>query len=429
MRKILSDIWFKKIKIIENKDVFQMFMIGILILLIGGMGAAGVASVKTGDYLLLFALMFFVMQYNKPQIIVDFMNKKNITLVLGENKVGFRYLFYCIAKNNLFLLPTMVMIVCCIPVSIINGNIALFIAVVMFQINLFWLEAYTGKEKIIMLVFQVVYVVTLFNGNNWCLIIEILNICYIYKTLKKNILNKIVRKDVRRYSNKKCKKVSFANLDLKYFSRLSMKEIGECGFQIVVLFVLAKSYNPYVAVMMGIIFLLVELELLEDCKSKEFEYYYGKRNFYSLIQLSNIRRFQLSLEYKVMAKSVLSLVLLIISYSIGVEVNSVLILEGIGAIILQIALAFRFYKAFDVVLKHRGVFSETNFRLVIMWMMLLSISPFLFEETLMKIQGYQMLFGAIFMLVVAAGLLLFPMEKIIKVWKEKEQDGVEKQEI
>lgn len=429
MRKILFDIWFKKIKIIENRDVFRIFLLGILIFLIGGVVTAGVASVITGNYIILFVLAFFITQYNKPQIIADFTNKKNITLVLGENKVCVRYLFYCIAKNNFFLLPIIALFVCCFPVSLINGNVVLLIAIIMFQFNLFWIETYIGREKALLLCFLAIYAVTLFKNNTWCFIVEILNAVLIFKTLKKNILNKMVSKSARNYGNKKHMKVSLANLDLKYFSRLSMKEIGECVFQIVVLFILAKSYNSYVAIMIGIIFLLVELELLEDCKSKDFEYYYGKRNFYSLIQLSNFTRFRLSLEYKVMSKSILALLLLLVSYSIGVEINGTFLLEGIGAMILEVALSFRFYKAFDVVLKQRGVFTETNFRLIIMWIMLVAVSPFLFEETLIKIEGYRMIFGSIFMLVIATGLLLFPMERVIKVWKEKEQDDFEKQKI
>jgi hypothetical protein len=164
---------------------------------------------------------------------------------------------------------------------------------------------------------------------------------------------------------------------------------------------------------------MVEIELLQEEKMNEFEQFYSKRNFMELTGLSKLEKFTLSLEFN---NAVRYIFLSFWGFCIQIfmnkcSINTIFIFFNLVVLILGIS--YRFYGATDIVLKNRADIRQSWFRLVMLYLVLFNLAPFIFSSTLMNLEGYRMIYGYLFAFSINLIMLLVKVEKITKVLGEE----------
>lgn len=361
---ILINYWKNKVMIIDDMQIFKLF-VGVLCLISAFfIGVVESILLSQENLVALIILITLIVQYNRPTIIMHLTEKKKSLYLVSNSKTFLRFCAFQVIKQN-FILP-----------------IFLLVTIILTPTFLYLKSLYILFIWIIILIELMIYI-------------------FIVKhQLKKQYEDKYSMDNKKWLFNSNIK-----SLNLLYFSRIRIKEYLELIFQFVVLIVSAQFVSGIIVNYILLVFLVVDIELLEDQKMENYANYYGKYAVKKVAQVKKLTRFFLSEEFKIFLKYIL-LQAAIIIYSGP---------KQLVFLLLMLAISYRYFCGIEKLLGERTLFKYTWFRLCMFYLVILALVPFIFEENFKKLAGYQPLYGYLYLIGMGILLLSVPFEKIIKM--------------
>ena len=249
----------------------------------------------------------------------------------------------------------------------------------------------------------------------WVLLLLVgINAWYLYKTFHREVLSAVFINRRRNIFIGKGE-VTIRRVNSLFFLRMPFQEIIEFLFEIILVCAVRYFIQADIAFYLFIAVFLVDIELVQDEKMKNYDNYYGKSQFLNFTKITELQKFLLSVEFNYVIKyALLSLPLLIIeitSHSWDLYFG----FAYINILLLVFAISQRYYRATNCVLKIRKLIEHTWFRMVMLYLVLFDLAPLLFEKVLLKLEGYQPYYGCIFTACVTAVMLFVKIENIVKV--------------
>jgi hypothetical protein len=322
--------------------------------------------IQQTDAISLIIVLTLIMQYNWDAIISAITDIRKSSFLVTGSRTGIRFVFFQIMKENFML----------IPVAVISVFMV-FVALVFHPIMALEMTLILAVE--IGMYFFSIYVV-------------------IYK---------------RRHKKSKYKNLNiltkhkYIQSVISYFVRLPMEEYAEMIIQLVaLLFCVYKGLSVIVVNYFLIAFMVMDIEMLQDKSMNQYDITYGKYAFREMTHISKIKKFLISDEGKVFFKNMIFEVCLVAYGNITL----------VAFILLLCTISYRYFCCMQIVLKRRVLLRNTRFRMAMLYYILLSIAPFLFEKEMHKIfNGYQIEYGVLYFVILSIIMLCIPFEKIVNV--------------
>ena len=367
MRKLVNMIisyWKNKVRIIENLQIFKLFIgiAGIVFaLFVGGLEAL---LLLQENLVALIILITLIIQYNRPTIVMHLTEKKKSMFLISKSKTYLRFCFFQILKYN-----------CMLPIF--------------FVVTILLTPAFLFLNGIgILLTWMVIFVELAINAF----------------AIRYQLRNRYEDK-YKRKSENQWKHLNIKKQNMIYFSRVPIKEYLELIVQLTVLIISAQFVSGIIVNYILLVFMVVDIEILEDYKMENYANHYGKYAVKKIAQIGKLACFRLSEEYKLFLKYLLLQIAVIIYGGPKQLVFSVLML----------AVSYRYYCGIDKLFGERTLFKYTWFRMCMLYLIILALAPFLFEEELKSIAGYQPLYGYLFLAGMSVVSLIVPFEKVISM--------------
>ena len=414
MLQVLLGVWKKKIKIIDDESLFKaLSAIGLAIFIIFATFSE-IYLINHNEFILMILLNVFLIIYNKPTILCAVIQQKNAAFMINR-KTFFRFILFQILRENTLLIAFVVIQAVVFLYSLYSLKFAVILAIWVLAGDIYLFDLYSREKKLFLLLLGVCVFVLTVNYNIWVLSLLVgINAWYLYKTFHREVLNAIFinrRRDI--FIGKG--EVTIRRVNSLFFLRMPFQEILEFLFEIILVCIVRYFIHTDIAFYIFIAVFLVDIELVQDEKMKNYDSYYGKSQFLNFTKITEMQKFLLSVEFNYVIKyALLSLPLLIIeitSHSWDLYFGFMYI----NILLLIFAISHRYYHATNCVLKIRKMIEHTWFRMVMLYLVLFDLAPVLFEKVLLKLEGYQPYYGCIFTACVTALMLFVKIENIVKV--------------
>ena len=414
MSEILYKIWIKKFKVIDDLHLFKLFFLcgmGLFTLLVI---LCEILLLNSNDYLLLFIINALLIVYNKPTILSNIQRKISTTFFI-EKKVLSRYILFQVLKENFFIIAATIAFCIVFVYSFFVFKPIHLCAILFLTINIYLLDVYKGLYKIALLFFSVIDIFLLLTNVSYILpvfaLASICNSIFIWNTFYNQLINSIFRNKYTNVLSGKCR-ITAIHANILFMLRMSLDKVIELIFQVVLLCIASRFADISIIYFILVAIFIVDIELISDEKMKEFQFYYNKRNFLSSTGISNIRRFVSSMEFNYVIKYAIILFLISLSYAgINGFMPELLWMYG-NLMMLFYAVAYRYYLATDNALKSKTDLKSTWFRLIMLYLILFNLAPYIFVDTLNTISGYKNIYGYIFTVFINLLLLFVKVEKL-----------------
>lgn len=366
MYNLLLKYWKSKIKLTDDTKLFQLFLYVYVLIVLASTILLEYICIQQTDAISLIIVLTLIMQYNWDAIISAITDIRKSSFLVTGSRTGIRFVFFQIMKENFML----------IPVAVISVFMV-FVALVFHPIMALEMTLILAVE--IGMYFFSIYVV-------------------IYK---------------RRHKKSKYKNLNiltkhkYIQSVISYFVRLPMEEYAEMIIQLVaLLFCVYKGLSVIVVNYFLIAFMVMDIEMLQDKSMNQYDITYGKYAFREMTHISKIKKFLISDEGKVFFKNMIFEVCLVAYGNITL----------VAFILLLCTISYRYFCCMQIVLKRRVLLRNTRFRMAMLYYILLSIAPFLFEKEMHKIfNGYQIEYGVLYFVILSIIMLCIPFEKIVNV--------------
>lgn len=414
MVDILFNYWQKKIKIIDDRVLYKIIHLIGMLLIIGLTILCNILFLNNKDYILFFILNLFLVIYNKPTILANIQRKRNVVFLLNIQSRK-RFVTFEILKENPLIIVAIISNLITIVYSLFSNRFIEMFAIILLIINCYLLEIYQKYHKVMLLVLIGFMVASLFGEYRIFILLLIgINIVYLFNTFYQQLLESI-------YSNKyntvfiSRYRIDIYRVPLLYFLRMPLDKLIEILLEILLLGVMLYFFDIGIVIYTAIAIFTVDMELLQDEKLKEFDIFYGKRNFMELTKLSKIKMYFFSLEFNhaIQCMFLLFWIFCIQIFKNGSEFKTILM--SINLTLLVLGISYRFYATTDIILKNRTDVRRTWFRLVMLYLILFNMTPFIFLSTLEAIEGYSIIYGFIFSFFIDLILFIVKIEKITGV--------------
>jgi hypothetical protein len=366
MYNLLLKYWKSKIKLTDDTKLFQLFLYVYVLIVLASTILLEYICIQQTDAISLIIVLTLIMQYNWDAIISAITDIRKSSFLVTGSRTGIRFVYFQIMKENFML----------IPVAVISVFMV-FVALVFHPIMALEMTLILAVE--IGMYFFSIYVV-------------------IYK---------------RRHKKSKYKNLNiltkhkYIQSVISYFVRLPMEEYAEMIIQLVaLLFCVYKGLSVIVVNYFLIAFMVMDIEMLQDKSMNQYDITYGKYAFREMTHISKIKKFLISDEGKVFFKNMIFEVCLVAYGNITL----------VAFILLLYTISYRYFCCMQIVLKRRVLLRNTRFRMAMLYYILLSIAPFLFEKEMHKIfNGYQIEYGVLYFVILSIIMLCIPFEKIVNV--------------
>lgn len=417
MFQVLLGAWKKRIKIVEDESLFKTVFLGGLAVLIIVIAACEIYLMRNKEYFIMLLLGAFLVIYNKPTILCSMIQRKNASFML-KKAVFFRFAIFQILRENVLIV---VFSAAQIPVflyALYSIKFAVVLAMWVFAVDIYLLDIYQREKKLVLLLLGACICGWTISYNMWVLLLMVtLNVWYIYGTFHKEVITSIFINRTRDVLVRK-KKLSIRMVNSLFFLRMPFQEILQFLFAIILVCVARQFAQVDVVFYLFIAVVLVDMELIQDDKMKNYDHYYGKSLFLSFTQITGKQKFLLSVEFcYAMKYMLLSLPLLVI------EIHSHLWdlyfgFEYINILVLIVAISIRYYHATECALNAKKLIEHTWFRMVMLYLVLFDLTPILFKSVLLGLDWYEVYYGCIFSACVTMLVLFAKIENIVKVTGE-----------
>lgn len=365
MYVLLLKYWSNKLKITDDKNIFILFLFIFSAIVFISIFFIELLCINKKDITSLIILLTLIMQYNKNIIVSAIMDIRKSTFLI-KKKTMFRFVFFQIMKENFMVIPTAIL--------------TFFMAIAAFFVN---------PIMAVWIILLLIAELAAYFIDSWIALNRRNNKRVQYKRLN------FASKTISSYST------------ISYLVRLPLEEYAEMLIELVIL--IFCTYNGISVIIINyflIIFMVLEIEILEDKSMNKYDVTYGKYAFKRIAEVSRMSTFFLSDEFKVLLKYLILEICLFTYGNISV----------LGFLLLLYTISYRYFCCMQIVLRRRALLKNTGFRLGMMYYILFSIAPFLFEKEMHKIiDGYKMEYGVIYFVIVSFIMLCIPFEKIVKV--------------
>ncbi len=418
---ILFEHWRRKIRIIDDEGLYRVLHCIVTILAIGLTTFCDILFISKKDYILFFILNVFLFIYNKPTILGNIIRRRNVFLLLDSTTLKRYVMFEALKENPLIVVSIFANLFTLVYSLFINKSFVVLL-MILLMIDYYVIEIYQRYQKMCLLLFIGCLVLSLFGTYPIIMFAAIMgNIIYLYKTFYKQLLERI-------YANKyhgifiRRDEINASRVDMLYFLRMPLDKVIEILYEILLFGVALYYLDIGLVSYLVIAIFMVEIELLQAEKMEAFEQFYGQRNFMELTRLSKLKKFALSLEFNNAIKYIfLSFWIFCIQIFMNkFSINTMFIFFNL--VVLIIGISYRSYCATDIVLKNRTDIRQSWFRLVMLYLVLFNLAPFIFSGTLMKLEGYCVIYGNLFACCINLIMFLVKVEKITNVLGEERID-------
>ncbi|TGY87129.1 hypothetical protein E5329_26965 [Petralouisia muris] len=414
MIQVLLGVWKKKIKIIDDESLFKALSAMSLAVFTIAVAICEIYLMNRNEFIIMILLNAFQIIYNKPTILCSVMQQKNAAFMI-KKKTFFRFVLFQILKENALLVAFVVIQAVVFLYSLFSLKFAIILAIWVLAVDIYLLEIYSREKKLLLLLLSVCVFVWTIHYNMWVLLfMTAVNARYLYGTLHREVLDYVFinrRRDV--FIGKS--EVTIRRVNSLFFLRMPFQEILEFLYEIILVCTVRYFIQTDIAFYLFIAVFLVDIELVQDEKMKNYDNCYGKSLFLNFTKITEMQKFLLSVEFNCVIKYVLlSLPLLIIEITSHTW-DLYFGFSYINILILVFAISHRYYCATDCVLKVRKLIEHTWFRMVMLYLVLFDLAPLLFEKVLWKLDGYQPLYGCVFTACITVLVLFVKVENIVKV--------------
>lgn len=197
--------------------------------------------------------------------------------------------------------------------------------------------------------------------------------------------------------------------------RMSFQEFFQFLFGIGMICVISQLVENNILLYLLIVIFIIEIELMQNDKMVNYDTSYGKNLFSHFVKINFVKKFCLSAEFYYGIKyTILSIVLLvvqIISDRFDLEFG----FAYINFLLVLFAVAYRYYNAVNYALELRKTMEHTWFQMCMIYMILVDLSPSIFQDTLKRISGYCIGYGNVFSIAVTIILFVVKVENMIRV--------------
>lgn len=411
MIKILLEYWQKKVKIVDSSGMFKVICLIGMILAVGLTAFCEIAFIHSGDYLLFFIINLFLVIYNKPTILNNIQRLRNVTFFINR-KVLKRYIFFEVLKENALLVVGSIANGITMCYAVFTGKAMVVTALLLIPVNYYLLEVYQSYQKILILFLTGGLTVGAIYQNSILLLLIIGgDVTYLYMTFHKKLLQSVYADrfhDVFLRSGR----IGVCKVDALYFLRMPLDKVLEMLYTILLLGIAMYYLNIEIVYYLVLVLFMVEIELIQEEKMKEFEVFYNTRNFLELSSLSKEKKYLISQDFNYALKYMFVLFWVCIIQSAMHGGGIRVIVMSINFLTLLLGISYRYYTATNLALKHRVDVKQTWFRLVMLYIILFSLAPFIFADTLEALKGYHVVYGYIFAVVMNILLFVVKIERI-----------------
>lgn len=424
MFQILLGDWKKKVKIIDDESLFKvLFLSGLAV---GAMIAAicEIYLMNHKEYLMMILLNTFLVIYNKPTILCSVMQRKNIAFMI-KREVLFRFVMFQILRENALIAVFAAVQVPVFLYSLYSMKFAVVLAMWVFAADVYLLDIYQqGKKLTVFMLGACLCIWTIRYNMCVLLLFAVGNTWYLYGTLRREIVASVFVDRTRNVLIGK-KKLSIGNVNSLFFLRMSLQELAELLFEVILMCVMRYFVQADIVFYLFVAFVLVDMELVQDNKMRNYDTYYGKNQFLSFTKITERQKFLLSVEFCYVIKYILLSLPLLLMEVRSQSLDFYFVFEYFNVLILILAISIRYYQASGCVLKIRKLIEHTWFRMVMLYLVLFDLAPVLFKKVLMELEGYEPYYGCIFAACMTGLMLFVKIENIVKV---AGRDAVEKRE-
>ena len=155
-----------------------------------------------------------------------------------------------------------------------------------------------------------------------------------------------------------------------------------------------------------ILLLILEIETIQDANLKNFDKIYGKFAVKEISGMNKLDRFIFSEEFRIFLKFVIIEIILLYKKDISAVAYSVLFL----------AIAYRYYVGFSLVIRERRGIKIDIFRLVMVYLIIFALSPELFSKYIKEAYwDYDKYCSCILSLGMSLVIFLIPLERLVKI--------------
>lgn len=414
MYRILLKIWKQKIKVIDDAYFFRIgsyvFFMGFAVCICIG----EIYFLNADDYLTAAILNVFLIIYNKPTVLCHVVQRKNIPFMI-KPQVYLKFFLFQILRENPILIPYVAAQSFVLIYSVVTMKFYFVAEMCMIAIDLYLLDIYQRENKFLILIFGICNFIGIIKIRRWQMgLLALGNALFLYCSFQKELLNTILTDGKRSVFINNRKMTILKNSTLMLL-RMSFQEFFQFLFGIGMICVISQLVENNILLYLLIVIFIIEIELMQNDKMVNYDTSYGKNLFSHFVKINFVKKFCLSAEFYYGIKyTILSIVLLvvqIISDRFDLEFG----FAYINFLLVLFAVAYRYYNAVNYALELRKTMEHTWFQMCMIYMILIDLSPVIFQDTLKKINGYCIGYGNVFSIIVTVILFMAKIENLIHI--------------
>lgn len=296
MLEILFENWQKKLKLVDDKKLFKVLF------LIGGLLSIGLTVVcecyvlQSNDYVLFIIINGFLVIYNKPTILCNIQRKRNIVFLINRSSL-MRFVTFEVLSENVLIIVAIVSSGICLIYESFLGNAIVVVALLLIPLNYYLIDVYSKYQKLLLVICIVILSVLLIYKLELLMIIfGLANVFYLYKTFHSQLIVSIFSDQHKRIFTGKSD-INIYRVALMYFLRMPLDKFVELFYEILLFGIALHYIDVNSAYYIVIILFIVEIEIIQEEKMKEFAIFYNKRNFLELSKCKKYKLFFRSTEF------------------------------------------------------------------------------------------------------------------------------------
>jgi len=317
MINLINKVWYRQQSLIDDMKLYSFLVNSffILLLIIINTIMYIILGIENNfeSFLMVNILSFLLSQYNMPEIQEELKLKKNITFI---NQAKFyKYIFYMVIKRNmLIIILLLTLMINCIVFLIVNPfKIILIIATFFTQINIILLRFSKKSEKIVFIIFTLVYIVSVWLNISLFIstILFGVNCKYIFKNFKNIFINNINVKLFNSIETSYLKKSFFAYMKT-FMKRIRKSEYLDIVFTIILGSALFKYSNIKLTEYLIIFLFIAKFQLALEAKQMTYKETYMKNIFLNILGVTIKEKKKHSTEFKILFLESISVLVIII---------------------------------------------------------------------------------------------------------------------
>jgi len=412
MIDILFEQWRKAVKIFDDNKFYKVVHCCTLSFLTVCLLWLDVQLLSNNEVLIFLIINCFLFIYNKPTFYLMLKNKRSNSFF--PNGVAFkRYIVFELLRLNPFFPVFLVSMFFSLMYSIRCERILSLMGILVIMIDIFIIDLYMGIYKLVIISLMIITAYMVYHGSGIFILMDsLINILVIGKTLVARYKLFLSNKGASGFCYRK-DKLKISNRNLLFFLRMPLEKILEILFESIIFGIAIKYVSLPIVCYLIISTFIVDMELLQEEKIGDINYYFGKQSFISVLKKSRLFNYFLSEEFLIMVNNIIT-ILIIMGFSIYRSlINRFSLFLFLNLIFLMVVVSYRYFNATSKVLSIKCDITQSLYRLTMLYTILITLSPFIFRDILVGISWYTELYGMIFAVIMNIFIFVLDIEKLI----------------